>query len=371
MTSTIDRYELFHVRIPFTTAFAHASHERRESDALLVSLHAGDLVGWGEIQPRPYVTGETIDLVKSSLAAEVAERVVGRSFDSLEDVARWVPAEADARGRSLATFGGFEIALLDLVGRATGRSAGAFLGPAAVESLPAGVIIGFDVATEDLAKHCAMLRFKRRTHLKVKVGRDDDDERLSIIAAKTKVPLRLDANEAWTADVTIDRLRSLEGVTVASIEQPVPAADLEGLAKIRAAGFSVMADESLVSLADAEALVAAKAADVFNVRLGKHGGLVNAARIVGFAKTNGVSVHLGTMVGETGVLTRATEIFATRVAGFACLDGKGQNLHLSADDVATPRAKPFETPPDAPGLGVSVAPEKLREYVLDHDSRDH
>ena len=361
----IERYELFHVRIPFTTAFAHASHERRHSDALIVALHADDgSVGWGEIQPRSYVTGETVEDVKASLADDVASRFVGRSFSRADEAAAWIPSVADGLGRKLATFGGFEIALFDLLGQEHGSSAGAMLGPAVVESLPAGVIIGFDVKTDALAKHCALLRFKRRQHIKVKVGLDDDRERLAIIAAKMKLPLRLDANEAWSADETIERLRSFEGVDVASIEQPIPAADLDGLRQIRDAGFSVMADEALVSMADAERLVAANAADVFNIRLGKHGGFVNAARIVAYAKEHGVDVHLGTMVGETGLLTRATEIFATRVSGFACLDGKGQNLHLSADDIATPRAKPFETPADAPGLGVRVAPEKLREYVV-------
>lgn len=361
----IERYELFHVRIPFTTAFAHASHERRHSDALIVALHADDgTVGWGEIQPRSYVTGETVEDVKATFAAEVATRFVGRTFADENEAAAWVPSNADELGRRIATFGGFEIALFDLLGQKNGVSAGAMLGPPVVERLPAGVIIGFEVATDELAKHCALLRFKRRKHIKVKVGLDDDRERLTIIAEKMKLPLRLDANEAWSADETIERLRSFEGVDIASIEQPIPAADLDGLRKIRDAGFSVMADESLVSMADAERLVEAKAADVFNVRLGKHGGFVGSARIAAYAKEHGIEVHLGTMVGETGLLTRATEIFATRVSGFACLDGKGQNLHLSADDIATPRAKPFETPADAPGLGVRVAPEKLREYVV-------
>ena len=72
------------------------------------------------------------------------------------------------------------------------------------------------------------------------------------------------------------------------------------------------------------------------------------------------------MVGETGVLTRATELFATRVPGFACLDGKGQNLHLSTDDVVQPPAPPFSVSSNEPGLGVSVAREKIREYAVPH-----
>ncbi len=360
----IERYELFHVRIPFKGSFEHASHARHASDALLVCLHADGLEGWGEIQPRAYVTGETIDSVKASGAAEVFRAFEGARVDSVEAARAFVDAAVEDHEPRLATFGGFEIALLDLVGRATNTSAGACLGPPIVESLPAGVIIGFEVATDALAKHCALLRFKKRRHIKVKVGLEDDVERVRIVAEKLKVPIRLDANEAWTVDETIEKLDAMAGADIASIEQPIPAADLEGLARIRAAGHRVMVDEALIHLADAERIAAMGAADVFNVRLGKLGGLVRSQRVVEVARANGIEVHLGTMVGETGILTRATEVFATRVSGFDCLDGKGQNQHLLSQDVLASASAPFALPPDEPGLGVSVAREKIREYGI-------
>lgn len=361
----IERYELFHVRIPFKGSFEHASHARHASDALLVCLHADGVEGWGEIQPRAYVTGETIETVKAEHAAAVFAAFAGRSIDSVEDAAAFADdAIADHEAR-LATFGGFELALLDLVGRATKTSAGAFLGPASIEALPAGVIIGFEVATDALAKHCALLRFKRRRHIKVKVGLDDDAERIRIVWEKLKLPIRLDANEAWTVEETIEKLNALDGVDIASIEQPIPAADLDGLVRIREAGHRVMVDEALIHLADAERIAAMGAADVFNVRLGKLGGMVRAKRIVEVARAHDLRVHLGTMVGETGVLTRATEVFATRVEGFDCLDGKGQNHHLLSQDVLVEPPAPFGVDPDDPGLGLSVAREKIREYAVE------
>ena len=53
-------------------------------------------------------------------------------------------------------------------------------------------------------------------------------------------------------------------------------------------------------------------------------------------RSTGIEVSLGTMVGETGVLSRASEVFGRCVPGFDCLDGKGQNRHLLAEDVLVP-----------------------------------
>jgi L-alanine-DL-glutamate epimerase-like enolase superfamily enzyme len=60
------------------------------------------------------------------------------------------------------------------------------------------------------------------------------------------------------------------------------------------------------------------------------------------------------MVGETGVLTRATELVARRIPGFACIDGKGQNQFLLAEDVLADPKSAESAPLDRPGLGVDV-----------------
>ncbi|HET6583472.1 MAG TPA: enolase C-terminal domain-like protein, partial [Nannocystaceae bacterium] len=258
----------------------------------------------------------------------------------------------EAQGDALATFGGFELALLDAAGQRFGFALADVLGGLRGPELPAGVIIGFEIPTDQLPRHCAALRFGKRRHIKVKVGLPDDEARMAIVAGVFgDLPIRIDANAAWPAEVAVQRLRALARFPIASVEQPVGKDDLAGLRRIRReTGMKVMADESVCTLADARALAEGQAADVFNIRLGKHGGVLAAARICELAREVGIEVSLGTMVGETGVLSRASEVFGRCVPGFDCLDGKGQNRHLLAEDVLAP------DPPrdDAPGLGVRV-----------------
>jgi L-Ala-D/L-Glu epimerase len=308
--------------------------------------------GWGEVLPRAYVTGETLDSVLDEHGPRLCARWVGVELGDRDDVVAFLRADIDRQGGALATFGGLELALLDAAGQRFGFALADVLGGIRGPELPAGVIIGFEVATEALARHCAALRFGKRRHIKVKVGLPDDEARMAIIAGVFgDLPLRIDANAAWPADVAVRRLRALARFPIASIEQPVDKDDLAGLRRIRQeVGMKVMADESVCTLADARALADAQAVDIFNVRLGKMGGVLAAARICELARERGIEVSLGTMVGETGVLSRASEVFGRCVPGFDCLDGKGQNRHLLAEDVLAP------DPPrdDAPGLGVRV-----------------
>ncbi len=371
----IEAARLHRVQIPFRGSFGHARSERSCSDAVFVELcdEAGG-VGWGEILPRAYVTGETIEGVMTQRGPALAQRLLGRTLSDRAAVEGWIREALPqvGRDRDLAAFGGLELALLDLAGRRHGFSLAAVLGGGAGPSLPPGIIIGFEVATDELRKHCMALRFRGHTHVKVKVGRDDDVERLVAIAKVMRVPLRLDANMAWSVDQAVERLRAIEAaqVAIASIEQPVAAGDLAGMRALRErTGIAVMADEALCSVADADALVAAGAADIFNVRPGKHGGVLASLAIVERARAAAIAVHLGTLVGESGVLSRVAEVFGRCVPGFACLDGKGQNRFLLEEDILRAPSEDAEnpaiaTPLDAPGLGVDVARQTIERLRI-------
>ena len=344
-----------HIRIPLKTAFAHARLERAVSDAVIVWMETDlGITGWGEIQAREYVTGETVERVLAETCPRMRAAWLGRSFETNDDAVRFVRGELSQAGRDLATFCGFELALHDAAGQCFELQIGELIGPSVrTEPLPAGAVIGFEVETDALKKHCTLLRFKKREHVKVKVGREGDLERLSIVRDTLgELPLRLDANMAWSAEEAIAELARFAkaGIRIASIEQPVPREDLAGMARIRReTGVPVMADESLCSYEDAERLIGADAVDIFNVRLGKNGGFLASRRLVELARAHRLGLHLGTMVGETGILSTAGEIFGSRVPEFACLDGKGQNEWLLARDVVVDGAARTH------GLGIAVS----------------
>lgn len=360
--------ELRRVQIPMKRAFKHALHERRHTDGVFVALTTDDgVTGWGEILPRSYVTGETIAGVLEEHGPKAARWLLERTFTAMDEVPRALDVLAGELGPALATTCGFDLALFDAAGRSFGIPVAEVLGGATRPELPPGVIVGFETKTESLARYCAALRLAGKRHVKVKVGLPDDLERLALVAKVFKqIPLRLDANAAWSVDQAIDTLRRMRDVApIASIEQPIDAGNLAGLREIRErTGIKVMADESVCSLADAQALVLERAADIFNVRLGKNGGLRAAQRLVEYAVDHGVEVHLGTMVGESGVLSQASEIFGRCVGAFECLDGKGQNAFLLEVDILEESSEHPFGPTAAPGLGFRVSTTRLQDHQV-------
>ena len=92
----------------------------------------------------------------------------------------------------------------------------------------------------------------------------------------------------------------LERYRLACIEQPVAGGDVDGLIRVKQeCGISVMADESLVTRDQAINLAARKACDLFNVRISKCGGIVRSLDIAAIARSHGIRVQVGALVGET------------------------------------------------------------------------
>jgi L-alanine-DL-glutamate epimerase-like enolase superfamily enzyme len=156
--------------------------------------------------------------------------------------------------------------------------------------------------------------------LKLKVGGPValDIQRIQAVAeaVPATVALRVDANQAWTARQALDVIEAVtaRGVTLEFLEQPVPAADLTGLANVTARSpVPVVADESAHSAADVRRLADAGACDVVNIKLAKCGGLQAALEVAAVARTGGLGVLFGSML-ESGTGVAAAVALASRLA---------------------------------------------------------
>ena len=119
---------------------------------------------------------------------------------------------------------------------------------------------------------------------KVKVGVAGEDDRAAVGRIRRilgrRFDLRIDANEAWQCRELEARLAPLLPLGISSVEQPVPHAEVDGLAALRGRlGVPLMLDESLCSFADAQRAIEKGTCDLFNIRLSKCGGFVPSLRI--------------------------------------------------------------------------------------------
>ena len=114
----IKRVEPIAVSFPMKKPVFMAGVEIRQADNILVRVEADNaVVGWGEAASAPTMTGETVESMMAAvayLAAAVEERPA-------EDIAGTVAAMATRMYANQAAKAAIEMALHDLVGRATGR----------------------------------------------------------------------------------------------------------------------------------------------------------------------------------------------------------------------------------------------------------
>ena len=195
--------------------------------------------------------------------------------------------------------------------------------------------------------------------LKVKVGIDPelDVARLAAVreAVGKEVRIRIDANQAWNAKQAVRILDQMQekGLDIEFVEQPVPAADLEGMQYVtRNASVPVLADESVFSPADALRIMQTGAADFVNIKLMKCGGITNALRIASAAEVYGVECMIGCMLEAKISVNAAVELAcAKKIITKVDLDGP---VLCSEDHILGGAAfnEKDITVSDAPGMGI-------------------
>jgi muconate cycloisomerase len=361
------------LRIPFVEAFSHSLAERRSCDSVVVRVRAESGVeGHGEGAPRPYVTGETVDSVLEALVKDLWPAVAGRPLPpagDLDALLAGLDALLPPPGASVpaAARAALELAVLDCTLRAGGRPLGALLPPRRPHVVYSGVVTAGPV--ERAAQHARRMRAVGLSQVKLKVGFDDDVARVAAVrqALGPDVSLRLDANGAWTLDRAVEVLTAVAPARIAAVEQPLPRGRLADQARLRAAtGVPVVADESLLTATDADALVAAGAADCFNLRVSKCGGLGPCLDLAARAAAAGLGVQVGSQVGETAILSAAGRHLAAGLPEVAFAEGSFGTL-LLAEDVSLESVRfghggraPLLA---GPGLGIRVASDRLSRWA--------
>jgi L-alanine-DL-glutamate epimerase-like enolase superfamily enzyme len=321
----------------------------RATNILVVVRTESGTRGYGEGSPIPAVTGETQSAALETATAtrELVEgQPIGEYRRLIEEVRTTFP------GMASATFA-VETALLDAFCREKDIAMSELYGgqPAPVETdLTIPILSQSDAHERAVGAVDAGF-----THLKIKTGTDVDEDVSRVEAVRDAAPdaaLTVDANQGWSPKETYrfaSRIESL-GIDLSLIEQPVPAANVEGLADVRhRVDIPIAADEAVFTPEDATRIVREHAADVINVKLGKSGPLASAA-IVSIAKGAGLDLMIGCML-ESAIGIHASAHLVAGSGAFSYVDLDGNRL--LAEDVIPTAAGPVH---DITGPGHGVTP---------------
>jgi len=352
MASQIACVRIYPLSIPLRHTFRHAAHVRREADPVVVQIElASGVVGYGETLPRSYVTGESPESVARAIREDLLNDLLAfhpRNFAEALEHIDTLPTHNDHGELIIAARAGVELALIDAYSRYFHKTMNEVVGwfgipglgtPGSLNKIRySAVLSGGNI--RKLAYSTRLMRWFGMRDFKLKVGYDDDVGRVHKVAralggslGKTTT-LRLDANGAWTFPQAVETLKAIRHIPIECVEQPLPRERDDDLPALkRAVAVRIMADESLITLADARRLSELQVMDALNIRISKNGGFLAALRMAHFARKQNLMFQLGCMVGETSILSAAGRRFLEQVPGVRFAEGSYGRLLLRGDVV--------------------------------------
>ena len=354
---TVRRHELSSLSV---TAQSYVIVELRLANGVEGIGEAATLGGprWSE---------ESVESIKATIDAYLAPALIGFPADRFE-AARLRMGEAAKRNN--AAKAAIESALFDAVGKTLGVPGVQLLGGTVRESVPVLWTLASGDPAQEIEEAEQKLAARLHDTFKVKIGAQSpeaDIVRLRRLAhtLTDRASLIVDANQAWDETTTLSYLPVLAELGVRLLEQPLPAWNLAGMARLRARStVPLMADECVFSAHDMLDVVRAGAADVVSLKLVKHGGLLATRDVAAVAEAAGISLYGGCLLESSIGAAAHLQVFAgLRKLAWGC-EHFGPQI-LVDDLVEEPlRFADFRIHlPAGPGLGVTLDQDKLRRYA--------
>lgn len=367
----IDRIEIFPVRYPTVMRFKFFEGPTSGGGrpAVLIKITADDgTVGWGESVPIPRWSYETLEGAVSTIQNYLKPILLGLDpFDlnAIHEVMNREIANSFSTGAPI-TKAGIDIALHDLIGKATGRNIAALWDRQPGKDL----VISWTLnpkTLDDLEPLIEKGRERGYENFNVKVAPDPtfDIEMCKIV--KRLVPdgfLWADANGGYDLAAALDVAPKLADVGVAVFEQPLPANRLTGYQQLKKQGaLPIIMDEGVISPVDLREFIKLGCCDGVAMKPARCGGLVSAKEQIEIVQDAGL-MFLGSGLTDPDVSLAASLILygAYGLKYPAALNGP---QFLGASVIKKP-FKPVNgrlPVPQGPGLGIEVDEQKVNKLV--------
>ncbi len=308
---------------PYTIAFKTV--DQVINTFVEITLQNG-IIGLGAGNPSEYVTGENQQQMQDALQEKNLEFLIGRDIREMNlltyEVWQRFPKTPAARAA-------LDIALHDAFTKLLDIPLVKYFGQK-IFSMPTSNTIGIKNVEKTLAEADEFVGMGFKV-LKVKLGKDhaEDIERMVKLRERfgNSIVIRIDANQGYTVQQTIDFYHKTRHLNIELIEQPLPAKAIDEMKSLPDEIKKIIAaDESLLTSKDALELIKPPfASGIFNIKIMKCGGPSQGLKIADIALNAGVDLFWGCNDES------AVSITASLHAAFACVNTKYIDLDGSLD----------------------------------------
>jgi o-succinylbenzoate synthase len=336
----IKNITLHSLKAPLHTPFKTALRTVNSLHDTVVRIECENgIVSFGSAPSTPAITHEDHESIAKAILEELRDDLIGESLDDFDRIIKRVHNNNKAGTNAKAAV---DIALYDALARYRKVPLAQLLAPRHIHTFTTTLTTDYTISVNSLDEMLfdidnAIARGYRC--LKIKIGSQASADLIRIqaiyehVRAHPKFPitLRLDANQGWDADTTIEIMQTLEAknMNFELLEQPVHASDIDGLRRIKSAiKTPLMADESAFNLAQVKALHVHDAADIINIKLVKTGGLYGALQIIEYCRQQKIRCMIGCMLESSIGVAAAAHLAAANYDVIQLIDLDGPTLAI-------------------------------------------
>jgi len=357
----LEAVELRRIRISLVAPFETSFGTQHERDILLVKAITDAGEGWGECVAgeEPDYSSEYVEAAQHVLVHHLLPPLLERPGLTAGDIAVTLRR---IHGHRMAK-ASIEMAILDAELRSKRESFAHHFG-AVRTAVDSGVSVGIHRSVPELLETVGRYLDQgyRRVKLKIKPGWDVEPVR-AVRGRFGDVPLQVDANTAYSLS-DARHLAELDVFNLLLIEQPLPEDQVLAHAELaKIVRTPVCLDESITSEQAAADAIQLGACQIINIKPGRVGGYLEAARIHDLCAKHGVPVWMGGML-ETG-LGRAGNVAMAAMPNFKLPGDTSASDRYYHRDITEPfvLVDGRLNVPQGPGLGVNVDLAYLEEIT--------
>ncbi|HWD02022.1 MAG TPA: mandelate racemase/muconate lactonizing enzyme family protein [Amycolatopsis sp.] len=355
----IDGATLYQVAFPLARPMWNGTRQIRTMHTVLAVVHAGEHSGLG----YAFALTEQESAVVHEVAILLVGRLLGADLDPLPALTRELRRSAgELRRGALAVMATacLDTALWDLWARWHGKSVCRLLGGRPISRSLYGSGGSLGLSLDELVEEAVSFQDRGYRGYKFKVGGEDleaDVDRVLAVRAQVgpEFMLAVDANQAWERERAALACVRLAPAGLAWIEEPLPASDVLGLARLRrGSAVPLAAGETLAGTEPLLNLMRAGAVDILQPDLMMCGGVTAQLEVAAAARDFGVRLvpHLFTEFNAQLMATAPADALVEH------LEGWFEHLFLAGPDISSGAV----TPSDAPGFGLEPDLETLGRY---------
>lgn len=285
---------------PYKEPFVITGRTMTESKLLLVSITENGLTGRGESAGVFYLQDRGEKMLQD------AQKIIPalEKGATREDLFNLLP--------SCGARNAIDCALWDLEAKKAGKTIWELLD---LQPQPVTTVNTISIGTpEQMAAKAKTLTTPK---VKVKLNGEIPLERITAVCqARPDAEIVVDANQGWTFEQLVELAPKFKDLGIKMIEQPLPRGNDEALGNYESP-MTLCGDESCLNTSELEQ--AANRYQMINIKLDKTGGLTEALRLAKAAKSKGLKLMVGNMVGTS--LAMAPGFVIAQYCDFVDLDG--------------------------------------------------